>query len=96
MSFHANEIGGTQMAPELAYDLCNGMMLKPYPRRSDIFIGSNVNPDGQIMVTDWYNQWVGTEYEGCELPGLYHKYAGHADKSAISFSGNLVELKVCK
>ena len=21
------------------------------------------------MVTDWYNEWVGTEYEGCSMPG---------------------------
>jgi len=79
MSLHATEIGGTQMAPELTYDLLS---------RNDeetIRILENVifllipcfNPDGQIMVTDWYYQTLGTEYEGSSLPWLYHKYAGH-------------------
>ena len=26
------------------------------------------NPDGQIMVTDWYNKTLGTQSEGVELP----------------------------
>jgi len=34
------------------------------------------NPDGQIMVTDYYNKTLGTEYEGSNLPWLYHKYTG--------------------
>jgi len=92
MSLHASEIGGTQMAPELAYDLL--------ARDSDEArrILDNViflmipcfNPDGQLMVTDWYNQWVGTEYEGCSLPWLYHKYAGH-DNNRDAFALNLPE-----
>jgi hypothetical protein len=37
----------------------------------------SLNPDGQIMVTDWYNKNVGTEYEASPLPYLYHHYIGH-------------------
>ena len=79
MSLHATEIGGTQMAPELTYELIT--------RKDDetLRILDNVvfcmipcfNPDGQIMVTDWYNKTLGTEYEGSSLPWLYHKYVGH-------------------
>ena len=29
------------------------------------------------MVIDWYNQTVGTPYEGAPMPWLYHKYTGH-------------------
>jgi len=94
MSLHASEIGGTQMAPELAYDLLS---------RDDeetAKILENVvfvmvpcfNPDGQIMVTDWYNQTLGTEYEGVMLPWLYHKYAGH-DNNRDAFQTNLQESK---
>jgi hypothetical protein len=79
MSLHATEIGGTQMAPELTFDLIT---------RGDeetLRILNNVifcmipcfNPDGQIMVTDWYKKTLGTEYEGAGLPWLYHKYTGH-------------------
>src|SRR5262249_15910269 len=76
MSMHATEIGGTQMAPELAYDLL--------ARKDDetkrilenvIFIEVPCfNPDGQIMVTDWYNKQLGTQYEGSNPPWLYQKY----------------------
>jgi len=79
MSLHATEIGGTQMAPELTHDLLT--------RKDDETerILNNVifvmipcfNPDGQIMVTDWYNKTLETEYEGISLPWLYHKYVGH-------------------
>jgi len=92
MSLHATEIGGTQMALELAYDLL---------ARSDeetqrildnvIFLMvPSFNPDGQIMVTDWYNKYLGTEYEGSGPPWLYHKYAGH-DDNRDAFQTNLVE-----
>jgi len=94
MSLHATEIGGTQMAPELAYDLL---------RRNDeetrrildnvlFFMIPCFNPDGQIMVTDWYNKTLGTEYEGSGLPWLYHKYAGHDNNRDGDFL-NLVESK---
>jgi len=92
MSLHASEIGGTQMAPELAYDLLTGN------DEATLRILDNViylavpcfNPDGQLMVTDWYNEWVGTEYEGCSMPWLYHKYAGH-DNNRDAFMQNLIE-----
>jgi hypothetical protein len=37
----------------------------------------SINPDGQIMVVDWYNKYLGTPYEGGPLPWLYHPYVGH-------------------
>ncbi|MDP2871242.1 MAG: M14 family metallopeptidase, partial [Bacillota bacterium] len=92
MSLHANEIGGTQMSPQLAYDLVAG-------ESADILrVLDNVvflmvpcfNPDGQIAVTDWYNRYLDTEYEGTGLPWLYHKYAGH-DNNRDAVMLNLVE-----
>ncbi|MBC8224845.1 peptidase M14 family protein, partial [Candidatus Bathyarchaeota archaeon] len=79
MSLHATEIGGTQMAPELAYDLLTKKD-EETKRILDNVIFLMVpcfNPDGQIIVTDWYNKWLDTEYEGVSLPWLYHKYVGH-------------------
>ncbi|MBN1222612.1 MAG: peptidase M14 family protein [Candidatus Aminicenantes bacterium] len=92
MSLHATEIGGTQMAPELTYDLLS---------REDsetLRILDNVifllipcfNPDGQIMVTDWYGKTLGTEYEGAGLPWLYHKYVGH-DNNRDADHLNMIE-----
>lgn len=92
MSLHASEIGGTQMAPELAYDLLTGEC-EETQRILDNVIFLMVpcfNPDGQQMVTDWYERWVGTEYEGCSMPWLYHKYSGH-DNNRDAFMQNLVE-----
>ena len=92
MSLHASEIGGTQMAPELAYDLLSGEC-EETKRILDNVIFLMVpcfNPDGQQMVTDWYDRWIGTEYEGCSMPWLYHKYSGH-DNNRDAYMQNLVE-----
>jgi hypothetical protein len=76
---HSTEVAASQAAPELAYDFAS----RDDPETQLIL--DNVihlmfpcfNPDGQIMVTDWYNQTLGTEHEGSTLPWLYHKYVGH-------------------
>lgn len=79
MSLHATEIGGTQMTPELAYDLLSreDEETKRILNNVIFLMIPCFNPDGQIMVTDWYRETLGTEYEGTSLPWLYHKYAGH-------------------
>jgi hypothetical protein len=90
MSLHASEIGGTQMAPELAYDLLtrddedNRRILE-----NVIFLMVPcANPDGEVYVTDWYNKLLGTEYEGAGVPGLYQKYSGH-DNNRDAVAQNL-------
>ena len=37
----------------------------------------SLNPDGQIMVTDWFNKNLGTPSEASPMPFLYHPYVGH-------------------
>ncbi len=94
MSLHATEIGGTQMAPELAYDLLtrDDAETKRILDNVVFLMVPCFNPDGQIMVTDWYNRWLDTEYEGVGLPWLYHKYVGH-DNNRDAFQTNMVESK---
>ena len=78
-SIHSTEIGASQMAIELAYELA----ASESPDTQEIL--NNVillllpvhNPDGLNMVVDWYSRYLGTKYEGCKLPWLYHKYTGH-------------------
>jgi len=92
MSLHATEIGGSQMAPELAFDLLNRKDEEAQRiLDNDVFLMvPSFNPDGEIMVTDWYNKTLGTEYEGSNPPWLYHWYAGH-DNNRDAFQTNLVE-----
>ena len=78
-SLHASEVGAAQMAPELAYDLItndtpeNRMILDNV---IFLFVPS-FNPDGLIMVKDWYDEYVETEFEGSYMPWLYQLYTGH-------------------
>ena len=92
MGLHASEIAATQMSAELAYDLVSGADKETTETlENTIFLMVPCfNPDGQIMVADWYNEYVGTEYEGTPLPWLYHKYCGH-DNNRDAFMLNLVE-----
>ena len=92
MSLHATEIGGTQMAPELTYDLITRQDEETQRILDNVifFLIPSFNPDGQIMVTDWYRKTVGTEYEGAGLPWLYHKYVGHDNNRDGDFL-NMIE-----
>jgi hypothetical protein len=92
MSLHATEIGGTQMAVELAYDLLTRNDEETRQILDNVIFSMipSFNPDGQIMVTDWYRKNLGTEFEGVGLPWLYHKYAGH-DNNRDGDYLNLVE-----
>lgn len=62
MSLHATEIGGTQMAPELAFDLLTRTDEEAQRILDNVIflMVPSFNPDGQIMVTDWYNKTLGT------------------------------------
>lgn len=87
MSLHADEIGGTQMAPELAYELAakNDSDTRLILDNVVFLMIPCFNPDGQVMVTDWYYKTLGKEYEGSRLPWLYHKYAGHDNNRDADF-----------
>ena len=92
MSLHATEIGGSQMAPELVYDLLSRTDDEAQRIRDNVIsiIVPSFNPDGQIMVTDWYRKTLGTPYEGVGYPSLYQKYTGH-DNNRDAFMTNMVE-----
>jgi len=90
MSMHATEIGGAQMAPELVYDQLSRTDEEARKILDNVIsiVVPCFNPDGQIMVTDWYRKYVDTEYEGSNPPWLYQKYAGH-DNNRDAFQTNI-------
>ena len=92
MSLHATEIGGTQIAPELAFDLVSRTDEETRRILDNVIflLVPSFNPDGAIMVADYYKKYVGTPYEGGSLPWLYHKYTGH-DNNRDAFQTNMVE-----
>lgn len=94
-NIHSTEIGSAQMSMELAYKL----ITKTAPEKTNkalndvIFIlMPSINPDGLTMVVNWYNKYLGTEYEASPMPWLYHVYAGH-DNNRDWFMFNLPETR---
>lgn len=78
-NIHSTEIGSSQMAMEWAYKLATAQDEETTRRLNSSFVllVPSLNPDGQIMVTEWYRKYLGTKYEGGPLPYLYHHYVGH-------------------
>ena len=76
---HATEIGSSQMVSELVHRLAteNSSLVKKILDNTIFLLVPSLNPDGQIIVTDWYNKNLGTEFENSPLPWLYHPYVGH-------------------
>ncbi|HNW54094.1 MAG TPA: M14 family metallopeptidase, partial [Bacteroidales bacterium] len=79
LSMHSNEVGPTQAAPQIAYTLANTKDPEMLNCLQNVvfMVVPNHNPDGMQMVVDNYRKYKGTMYEGCSLPGVYHKYIGH-------------------
>lgn len=94
-NIHSNEIASTQMSMEFAYKLITGTAPgKTCAALNDVIIllMPSINPDGTTMVVDWYNKYLGTEYDGSSMPYLYHYYSGH-DNNRDWFMFNLAETK---
>ena len=92
---HATEIGTSQGVLESAYRLVTGDTPFDADKVLDdviVLLIPVANPDGQLMVTDWYRKNLGTKYEGGPLPWLYHHYAGH-DNNRDGIANNLVETR---
>ncbi|HEV8482829.1 MAG TPA: M14 metallopeptidase family protein, partial [Blastocatellia bacterium] len=78
-NIHSTEIGASQMVLDLVHRLAteDSPLIKKILDNVIFLLVPSLNPDGQIMVTDWYNKNVGTEFEASPLPWLYHPYIGH-------------------
>ena len=78
-SVHATEVGASQMALELVHRLAtdSSPRVKHVLDNVIFLLVPSLNPDGQMMVVDWYNRNLGTEFEASSMPWLYQKYVGH-------------------
>ena len=78
-NIHASEIGSTQMAMEWAHALATADDAQTQKRLDNVvlLLVPSLNPDGQIMETEWYRKNLGTRFEGSRMPWLYHHYVGH-------------------
>lgn len=92
-NIHSNEIASAQMSMEFAYDLVSGKASeKSMQALNDVIfvLVPSLNPDGTTMIVNWYNKYLGTEFDGSQLPYLYHIYSGH-DNNRDWFMFNLKE-----
>ncbi len=92
-NIHSNEIASAQMSMEFAYDLVSGKASeKSLNALNDVIfiLMPSINPDGTTMIVNWYNKYLGTEFEGSQMPYLYHIYSGH-DNNRDWFMFNLKE-----
>jgi hypothetical protein len=91
-SIHATEIGATQAANELLHTLATteDAQLLTALRDVVIILLPSLNPDGHVLVVDWYQKNKGTPFEGAAMPWLYHKYVGH-DINRDAFMMNMSE-----
>ena len=76
-NIHSTEIASSQMAMILAHRLATNDTLARALEKVVVLLIPSANPDGQQMVVDWYEQGVGTRFEGGPMPWLYHPYVGH-------------------
>ncbi|MEQ9569589.1 MAG: M14 family metallopeptidase, partial [Longimicrobiales bacterium] len=76
---HATEVGSSQSAANLLYRLASSDEDRVREILDNVILLNipSLNPDGLQWVVDWYDRWVGTEYEAAPLPWLYHRYVGH-------------------
>ncbi len=78
-TIHSTEVGSTQMVTEFVHDFATTEDPEKLAWMDEavLIVMPSINPDGQVMIVDWYNEWLGTEYEGGRMPWLYQHYVGH-------------------
>ncbi len=78
-AIHSTEVGTGQSAAKLAHHLASSQDERVREILDNVILLQipSLNPDGTQWVNDFYNEHVGTEFEGRAPPWLYHFYVGH-------------------
>jgi hypothetical protein len=76
---HSTEVGAGQMPARLVHRLATSddPRIRHILDEVILVMIPSLNPDGTQMVSEWWRQWRGTDFEGAPLPRLYHHYIGH-------------------
>ncbi len=79
LSMHSSEVGPSQSAPLIAYELVSTSDSEINNWLDDVvyMMVPCHNPDGMNMIVNHFNKYKGTKWDGSSLPGVYHKYIGH-------------------
>ena len=79
LSMHSSEVGPSQAAPLVAYELATTTDSALEKQLNDVvyMMVPSSNPDGMDMIVKHYMESKDTKYEGGNYPGVYHKYVGH-------------------
>ncbi len=91
-AIHSSEVGATQSANELLYELATGTDAATESILDNLIVilFPSLNPDGHTMVVDWQRKTAGTPFEGTLMPWNYHRYVGH-DINRDAFMLNMQE-----
>lgn len=91
-SIHSSEIGATQAASELLHTLATATDAETLRilREVVLVLFPSLNPDGHMLVVDWYQRWRGTDLDGVPMPWADHRYVGH-DLNRDAFMMNMAE-----
>jgi hypothetical protein len=91
-SIHSSEIGATQAASELLYELATATdpETDSILRNVILILLPSLNPDGHTLVVDWQRKYAGTPFDGGQMAWSYHKYVGH-DINRDAFMLNMEE-----
>lgn len=78
-SIHAREVGPSQMASQLAYELTSGnsQAVRAILDHVVLLLIPSHNPDGMDKVAEWYGKYSNTAYENGPFPFLEQQYCGH-------------------
>lgn len=88
---HANETVATQQLIELYYRLLSSDDKETTRILDDVIILlSQVNPDGQELMSDWYMMEKDVTKRNMNIPRLYQKYIGH-DNNRDFYMNNMKE-----
>ncbi|MFC1783787.1 M14 family metallopeptidase [Planctomycetota bacterium] len=94
---HSTEVGPIQALNIVAHKLVTDQSpeIKNLLDNTIVILNPMHNPDGYYMVTEWWNKYLGTEFEGSSMPWLYHRYTGHDDnRDWYFFSQKMTQLTI--